>query len=337
MKAAMIRVLVSCIFASALLAAQQAGGPPAPGAPQPERPTTTPDIPGVVAAGTKVERFWTGSQSADGIIGAADGTLLITEQAASRISRLDANGGKTVLAENTNAGGALAIDGKGRMIVVERLGQNTPNPRGRVTIHTPPTRMVLSSGFGGKPFNALRDLAVDRQGGLYVSDGRPGGSTINSTIYYITPGGETRKMSDEIEDANGVLLSPDEKILYATNTRSDEVHAFDVGPDGSLRNRRIFVHVKGAPNVFTDGLAVDAAARVYVATPFGIQVFSPQGAHLGTIPSHRPTTSVAFAGPDKRTLYFVGRGHDGTDGGAMWARTIYRVSMIAQGFEDRAK
>jgi gluconolactonase len=289
-----------------------------------------------VAGGTRVERIWTGSRSADGIIGAADGSLLITEQAASRITRIDGNGTVTVLAEKTNEGGALAIDAKGRMIVVERLGQNTPNPRGQVTIHTPPTRMVLSTGVDGKPFMALRDLVVDKKGGLYITDGPAAGSTLSSVVYYITPAGRVLKVG-EVEGANGVLLSPDEKTLYVTDTRSDELPAFDVRPDGTLANRRIFARVQGAPNVFTDGLAIDAAGRVYVATPLGIQIFTPQGAHLGTIPSNRPTTSVAFAGPQKKTLYFVGRGHDGPDGAGMWARTIYRVSMIADGFHGRPK
>jgi len=54
-------------------------------------------------------------------------------------------------------------------------------------------------------------------------------------------------------------------------------------------------------------------------------VFSPDGALLGTIPVSRAPQNIAFAGPDKRTLYIVGRG------------AAYKVAMLAQGFTGRAK
>ena len=81
----------------------------------------------------------------------------------------------------------------------------------------------------------------------------------------------------------------------------------------------------------------DGSGRLYVATPNGIQVLSPQGSRLGLIPMPRQATSLAFAGPDKRTLYAVGRGNDGPSGDEQWARSIYRFPMVTQGFTGRAK
>jgi gluconolactonase len=62
-----------------------------------------------------------------------------------------------------------------------------------------------------------------------------------------------------------------------------------------------------------------------VAASNGVQVFSPQGQHLGTIPTPRPPQNLAFAGTDKKTLYVVGRG------------AVSKVPMIAAGFKDRPK
>ncbi len=56
-----------------------------------------------------------------------------------------------------------------------------------------------------------------------------------------------------------------------------------------------------------DGLAVDNAG-VDAATGTGVQVFTPRGQHLGTIPMPRAPQGLAFGGPDKKTLYVVGRG-----------------------------
>ena len=77
----------------------------------------------------------------------------------------------------------------------------------------------------------------------------------------------------------------------------------------------------------------------------GVQVFSPDGKYLGTIPAPRNVISVAFSGPDKRTLYVVGGGGFGPDGKEFTtpqgvrnnAKTIYKISMLAQGYQGRAK
>ena len=146
------------------------------------------------------------------------------------------------------------------------------------------------------------------------------------------PGGQLTRVAADIQGANGIMLSPDDRTLYVTNTAAG-ILAYDVQPDGSIRNRRPFVKPEGGQ----DGLAVDAAGRFYVASDLGIQVFSPQGQHLGLIPTPRETTSLAFAGPDKKTLYVIGRGNDGPGGDGADARSMYKIPMLAEGFKGRAK
>ena len=48
--------------------------------------------------------------------------------------------------------------------------------------------------------------------------------------------------------------------------------------------------------------------ETYLGLQNGVQVFSPQGRHLGTIPMPRAPQNLSFAGADKKTLYVVGRG-----------------------------
>ena len=61
-------------------------------------------------------------------------------------------------------------------------------------------------------------------------------------------------------------------------------------------------------------MAVDAAGRLYVTSAPGVQVLSPEGRYLGIIPTPRSVISVAFSGPDKKTLYVVGSGALDPDG-----------------------
>jgi gluconolactonase len=68
-----------------------------------------------------------------------------------------------------------------------------------------------------------------------------------------------------------------------------------------------------------DGMAIDRDDRVYITTVAGVQVFDAAGRYLGTIKSARQGANVAFAGPDKRTLYITAR------------EGLYRIKTLAQG------
>lgn len=261
-----------------------------------------------------------------------DGSLLFTEQDAGngRLVKIDKTGSISTFLDNTNRTIGLAWDAKGQLI-----GTQSKIPRVGI-LH--PTQLTLAEEFDGVPLVAPNDLVVDRKGGIYFSD--PLGSRFRPDppgrtrplLFYIRPDGRLIKISDELDRPNGITLSPDETVLYASNGRS--IAAFDVQPDGSVRNLRTFATLVGGGNA--DSMCIDAAGRVYVAagsglapgaaeTGGGVQVFSPQGLHLGTIPTPLPAYAAAFAGPDKKTLYVVG-------GGA-----VYRVAMIAQGIQVRAK
>jgi len=314
MKTKAVFTIMGCVLGSAFMPspvdARQQG--------QAETPITTQPIPGVVAAGTRVERVWTGLRAADGLISEPDGTLLLPEQRADRISRFSADGTITLYLEDTNEAGGIAFDTKGRLISVERR-----MPQVRVLV---PERRVLADTYEGEPLQRLSDIVADQKGGVYFTEGA------NSAIYYLNSDEGLTRVASDIDGANGVTLSPDERTLYVTN-REAGILAYDVAPDGSIENSRPFVKPEGGQ----DGMAVDGDGRLYVAGRSGIQVFSPQGQSLGLIPVQRPTTTLAFAGPDKKTLYVIGRGNDGPDGASGDARSMYRISMVAEGFKGRAK
>jgi len=315
MKSKLMFAIVCILFGSALLLSQT------------PRETTATAIPGVIAAGAKVQLLWQGFEGADGIVGDSEGNLLFAERKANRVSKIDKNDKITSFLTDTNEAGALAIDSKGRIIDIER-----GNPQ-RVRVLTP-ERKILAEGFEDKKLEGMRDLTVDKKGGVYFTDGRT--STKGSVICYISPNGKVTKILDDVAGANGIIPSPDEKTMYVSDSPNEYLLAYDVQPDGRLTNRRNFAHLEGGKRTGADGIAIDGEGRLYVASPTGIQAFDSKGKYLGTIPTPRPDTSIAFAGPDKKTLYIVGRGADGP-GDQDQARSIYKVQMLAQGFKGRAK
>ena len=292
--------------------------------------TVAPDIPGVVSGGTRVQVVAQGLRGTEGPIAAPDGTLLLTEQAANVITKIDAQGNRSTFLENTNGSQGLTFDRKGRLIGVL--------PATKQVATLTPTRAVLASAFQGRPLAGPNDLVADRKGGVYFTDPGsypPPGQFLTEipAVYYLRPDGTVARITDEIARPNGIILSPDEKTLYVANTLGAFVVAFDVQPDGSVRNQRNFVRLAGirmtnqGVRSGADGLAVDEAGRLYVTSTIGVQVFSPQGRHLGTIPIGNPDgpQNLAFAGPDKKTLYVVGDG------------AVWKVAMLAQGPTGRAK
>ena len=70
---------------------------------------------------------------------------------------------------------------------------------------------------------------------------------------------------------------------------------------------------------------MDAQGRLYVASSAGIEVFDAQGRALGVISLPKQPQNLAFAGPDKKQLFVVGRG------------AVWRIDTLAQGFTGRAK
>jgi gluconolactonase len=303
-----IAVVTLCALCSASTYAQVGRGTPAPAAPVPPAiETVAPGIPGVVAAGTKVVIVKDGFQSSEGPIAMPDGTTLFTEPGAGKVHKIDKNGAITVFLENSDRANGLALDSKGRLIATTALSI--------AVLH--PTRAVLAK-MPSRP----NDLVVDKKDGIYFTlpSDKP------SALYYIPAGGQPMKVG-EAPGAHGVQLSPDEKTLYSADSGGEYLIALDVQPDGKLTNRRNFGKYQGLKTAesHADGIAVDSQGRVYVGIEPGVQVFSPKGEALGLIPTSQRPQNLAFAGPDKKTLYLTGRS------------ALFSVQMLAQGYAGRPK
>jgi len=319
-------VVVAALFVSTSVWSQGRGQeqpyPRLPAPPVKSPPdTTAPDIPGVVHGGTKVQLIRDLFHSTEGPIAMPDGSLLFTEQDAGdgQLVKIDKDDKVSVFLTNTNRTIGLAYDTKGRLIGVQ---SNIP----RIAVLAP-TRMTLVEQVNGLPLVAPNDLVADKKGGIYFSDPlnsrfRPTpASRTSQWIVYIRPDGKAVPVSEQVERPNGVALSPDGRVFYASD--GPAIDALDVQPDGTLRNFRKFAMLKGGN---ADSMSIDNDGRLYVGTGMaGVQVFSAKGEHLGTIPTPLGAQATAFAGPDKKTLYIVG-------GGAVW-----KVAMIAQGIQGRAK
>ena len=318
-------ILASCKSPPTSRTSPPRSGPPAAEIsnppPVPELPATT-AIPGVLAAGQswKVVWSWEGN-NADGPIAGRRGTLLFANNDASNVMQLDpATGLATILFDKTNTGGAVSRSKNGALFLASRgIG-------GGIEQLEPKRRMFVNT-FQGEPLEcaggSVNDLMADERGGVYLAISGAG-------VFYANPQGVLVKY-DGAPNANGIILSPDEKVLYATN--GAVVMAWDVQNDGSLTNLREFGQLRGGRS--GDGSAVDSQGRLYVATGSSADVFAPTGEFLGSIPGPKGMHGVAFGGKDKKTLFgIVFYGGWGTPSAR---NQIVALPMLAQGYSGRAK
>lgn len=302
------------------------GAPPAAGqargaAPPAQAEYSVTGIPGVIAAGQRWAAVWqTTGNNADGIIAADGGGLLIAQNDNGLVLTLDAKGQVSPAYRDTNTGGALARSSTGALFVASRGLNNA-------VLQLAPQRRVHANRYNGDPLDCLggvvNDVTADGRGGVYFTMGG---------LFYADPKGQVTAYGDNLR-TNGVILSPDEQTLYVTNGQS--IAAFDVRADGSLTNQREFGRLPAGGG---DGMAVDADGRLYVTAggggggagaPQGVHVFASDGTHLGHIPAPRSLITVAFAGPEKKTMYAVANDRVRVD--------VYSIATIAQGYNGRAK
>jgi gluconolactonase len=276
---------------------------------------------GVIAPDANVQLVQEGFVFTEGPVGAPDGGLYFTDlQKAQRIYRMAANGAITVLREKSNNVNGLAYTPRGELIGVESQGQRV------VRISTTDGAFTeITRGSGATPMMLPNDLIADAKGGIYFTDPgpRPIPAGRKHHVYYLPPGATNAIMVDDNQTRpNGLTLTLDGKTFIVADTVEHVLHAWDVQPDGTLRNRRPFLRLQGIPtgeDSGGDGMAIDREGRFYVTSATGVQVFAASGAYLGTIATPKRPANVAFSGPGKRVLYITAR------------EGLYRIQTLTAG------
>jgi len=314
-----------------------AAGRPPPAAPAAnEGPAQVQAIPGVIAAGAHWRSVWHESgNNADGIVATSHG-VLVAQQDSSDVVLVDPAGHAKVVYKDTNTGGAVSINKHSQTFIVERgLHQAIweVSPDHKMLADTIDGDSLDCLGSGG-----LNDLTAAANGGVYFTLGN---------LYYVAANGTITRQGD-VTGTNGIILSPDEKRLYVTSGsfgQPGNLVVFDVQPDGTLTNQRVFAHLTGGG----DGSTVDAAGRIYVSSGTVIDVISPDDGHLlGIIPLPKDddVISLSFGGPGRRTLYAVALNHKYAKGGLGMPSDhlmggqggeLVAIRMVAHGYEGRAK
>jgi gluconolactonase len=176
-----------------------------------------------------------------------------------------------------------------------------------------------TDGNGKKFDGGINDIVVTANGGAYATVFGPYAdppipTSVIGKILYLAPGSEKWvEVANDLNYANGIGVSPDQKTLYVSQTVSNCILKFTIEADGSLSHRSNFALL----NVFTknknnspwlgpDSMKIDRKGNIYVAQWFGGKILkmSPEGKllHVFEIAAGDGTTNVAF-GEGEKELY----------------------------------
>ncbi|MEM9020312.1 MAG: SMP-30/gluconolactonase/LRE family protein [Planctomycetota bacterium] len=177
--------------------------------------------------------------------------------------------------------------------------------------------------------NSPNDLAIDSSGNIYFTDPRYGNredmeSDIEGVYFrHINSGVQnpgqpaSARMDAELTRPNGIVLSPDESVLYVADHAANWVYAYDIVDPGQVENKRQFAQLNNGEGRGSDGMCVDVRGRVYATGQGKVWVFEPSGDLVTTIDVGPQTTNCTFA-HDGRTLYITAN------------KGLYRIELNTQ-------
>ncbi|MGD9723127.1 MAG: SMP-30/gluconolactonase/LRE family protein [Pirellulales bacterium] len=297
----------------------------------------------IVPEGAQLEALWTEGEFTEGPVPDAQGGILFSD-IGDRIMRFDpANKQVTVFRAPSGKANGLKFNPAGKLVACEGAGAGG-NRRISITgadgqPHT------LAERFRGKRFNSPNDLAIAASGAVYFSDPRYVGDEPRELdfegVFVVTPQGEVRVATRDVQKPNGVIVTPDGKTVYVSdnNNTADGHHqlvAFAVQTDGTLADKGVlFDFGPGARGI--DGMTLDADGNIYATAgrneKAGVYVFSPQGAPWAFIPTPGDPTNCVFGiGDEASTLYITSATARAESGGPRPPYGLYRIRLAKPGY-----
>ena len=260
----------------------------------------------------------------EGPVAMADGSVVLVEIEAGRITLVRPDGVKVTIATPGGGPNGLAIgpDGKlyccnnGGFVYHERGGLLVPGGQPddysggrieRIDLATGAIETLYRDGDFGCTLRGPNDIVFDVHGGFWFTDHgktRARERDVTGIFYAHADGSRLEEVIFPSENPNGIGLSPDGATLYAAETWTCRLSAYPVtapgkaGPGGGIH--------RPAGNTWFDSLGVEACGNICVATigECGISVISPAGELVEFVPTDDVfTTNICWGGEDMMDAY----------------------------------
>ncbi len=257
----------------------------------------------IIASGAKLEKLAGGFVFTEGPSVDEKGNVYFTDQPNDRIMIWSTDGKLSTFMQPCGRSNGLCFDAKGALWACA----DEKNELWRIDVKTGRHEVVVKD-YRGKLLNGPNDVWVRPDGGLYFTDPyykrpywkRGDSEQDNEATYYLSPDRKSLvRVTSDLSQPNGIIGTPDGKILYVSDIRAGQTFAYDIQDDGTLANKRLFCKLG------SDGMTIDDLGNVYL-TGKGVTVFDKSSKQILHIDVPEDWTgNVCFGGRDMQTLFIT--------------------------------
>jgi gluconolactonase len=272
----------------------------------------------LIQPGAQLEKLAGGFSFTEGASCDSKGNVYFTDQPNDRILEWSADGKLSTFLEPSGRSNGMYFDRKGNL-------WSCADEKNEIWEITPDKKVtVIPCKVSGKPMNGPNDLWINKKGGVYITDPyyvrtwwdhntmpQPG-----QYVYYLKPDHKTLiKVVEDLKQPNGIVGSPDEKMLYISDIRDRKTWSYRINRDGSLSDKKLFCEMG------SDGMTIDEKGNLYLCGS-GVTIFDKNGNKIQNIPvPEKWTANVCFGDTDKKSLFITA------------STGLYRIRMQVRGVE----
>jgi gluconolactonase len=289
--------------------------------------------------GEALERLASGATWSEGPVWMhEDGSVLWSDIPANRMLRWHPRDGMSVWREQVEFTNGRTREADGSLLHCSHGQRALVRPRFGASL-SETTDEVLVGHYQGRRLNSPNDVVVKRDGTIWFTDppygiasnheGHQAESELgdNYVFRFDPASGALDVVSTFVEEPNGLAFSPDESVLYVSDTsaalRTDggghhHIVVFDVIAGRTLANPRIFAVV--SPGL-SDGFRIVARGWLYTSSADSVQVYHPDGTRLALIPVPEKVGNLTFGGAQRDELYICA------------STSLYRIRLNARGIQ----
>ncbi len=256
----------------------------------------------VTAPGATLQKLAGDFKFTEGATCDQTGNVFFVDQPNDRIMEWSVDGKLSTFMQPSGYANGMCFDANGNLIACadehNQLWSIAPDK----------TVTVLVTNYQGKYLNGPNDVWIAPDGAMFITDpfyrrtwwDHQKMALTNEEVFYLSPDHKTLKeVTDDLKKPNGITGMPDGKVLIVSDIGAGQTWSYDIQPDGSLANKRLFCHMG------SDGMTMDDEGNVYI-TGHGITVFDKTGERIEHIDVPESWTgNLCFGGKDRRTLFIA--------------------------------
>lgn len=270
----------------------------------------------ILVPGAQLEKVADGFIFTEGPSADAKGNVVFTDQPNNRIMVWNTKSGLSVFLQPCGRSNGLAFDRDGNLWSC--ADENNELWR----ISSDKKIEIMAGYFEGAVFNGPNDLWITPSGGIYFTDpfyrrewwDHSSMPQEKQRVYYLKPDYKTIIIvAEDLLQPNGIVGSPDGRILYVADIRGNKTWSYSINTDGTLSGKTLFCELG------SDGMTIDSEGNLYL-TGKGVTVFDKTGVRLGNIPvPENWTANVCFGDRNRKSLFITA------------SKSLYRIRLKVRG------